>query len=301
MNGSALEGGIAYAPSRPGRAKVMAPRESAASSATQTEGSPSGGPKPMAISSGRTMASSQGLKRMERSRAGRARFPTMTGCTNSTETCWASVAYGPWPKASNRPPRRKRSDISRHASARRWASLAKNESKTWFLARRRCSICAASWHFVAIFSFDHNALAVLRSANTRQRIANEHVDDSAATIACGHQHGAARLLANFADDASLGPAGPGVKRLQRRVSKFGSYDRQELPFIRDVQRIETQQLTGSAHGVVNGKAVFKQNDAQPTIPGEFIERGGYATTSWITHPANAWAGGRDQRLHERKH
>jgi len=115
-----------------------------------------------------------------------------------------SVAYGPWPKASKRPPRRRRSDISRHASARRCASFAKNEPNIWFLARRRCSICAASWHFVAIFP--------LRLANTRQGIANKHVNDSAAAITGGDKNGASRLFANFTDDASFGTAGHRTKR-----------------------------------------------------------------------------------------
>ena len=54
--------------------------------------SPSGGPKPMTMSSGRTSVSSQGPNSTLRSSAGSARLPTITGWTNSTETCWASVA-----------------------------------------------------------------------------------------------------------------------------------------------------------------------------------------------------------------
>ena len=37
-------------------------------------------------------------------KAGSARFPTMTGCTNSTATCWASVLDPPVPNTSSLPP-----------------------------------------------------------------------------------------------------------------------------------------------------------------------------------------------------
>src|SRR5215211_2609021 len=67
-----------------------------------------------------------------RSSAGRALLPTITGCTNSTETCWASVAAEPLPKARSLPPARKRRDISRQASASRGASVLKKVSKMLF-------------------------------------------------------------------------------------------------------------------------------------------------------------------------
>src|SRR5579862_4535465 len=53
---------------------------------------------------------------------------------------------------------------------------------------------------------------LLRLANTRQGIANKHVDDSAAAITGGDKNGASRLFANFADDASFGTAGHRMKR-----------------------------------------------------------------------------------------
>ena len=63
----------------PGRAKVIASRRCACCSVAQTSGSPSGGPNPITMSSGRRMASSQGRNRIDRSSAGSARLPTITG------------------------------------------------------------------------------------------------------------------------------------------------------------------------------------------------------------------------------
>src|ERR1700740_3323514 len=117
---------------------------------------------------------------MERSSAGRAHLPTMTGCTNSTETCCASVAYGPRPKASKRPPFKKRSDVSRQAPAMRSASLEKNASMTSLRASKRSSIPAVSLLTVSI------AIAL---TDPRQRIADQHVDDTAAGIFFRYEHG----------------------------------------------------------------------------------------------------------------
>src|SRR5271166_4000184 len=49
--------------------------------------------------------------------AGSARLPTITGCTNSTATCWASALAPPVPKTTSLPPRWKRTAIAWQASA----------------------------------------------------------------------------------------------------------------------------------------------------------------------------------------
>src|SRR5271170_3312932 len=144
---------------------------------------------------------------MERSSAGRARLPTMTGCTNSTETCCASVAQGPRPKASKRPPRRKRSDISRQALARFFASREKKRSMISLRASNRSSICAAR---VCIDGLQAVSIAIFltdpltdRLTDTGERIADQHIDDSAAAIARGHQDRAGGFRLHLADDESV--------------------------------------------------------------------------------------------------
>src|SRR5829696_535936 len=102
----------------------------------------------MTMSSGRRTTGRRVSKSGPRSSAGRARLPTMTGCTNSTETCWASVAAEPLPKARSRPPARNRRDISWQASARRGASVLKKASKT-LLRRSSCSLLRTARTFVS--------------------------------------------------------------------------------------------------------------------------------------------------------
>lgn len=114
----------------PRQRKGEGPRSRASRNARSTISSPLGNEKPMTMSSGRSITDRWGSKSGPTSSAGKARLPTMTGCTNSTETCWASVAAEPLPKARSRPPARKRRDISWQASARRGASALKKLSKT---------------------------------------------------------------------------------------------------------------------------------------------------------------------------
>ena len=49
--------------------------------------------------------------------AGSARLPTMTGCTNSTATCCASVLAAPVPNTTSLPPSWNRTAMAWHACA----------------------------------------------------------------------------------------------------------------------------------------------------------------------------------------
>src|SRR5712692_10301315 len=107
-------------PSPPVNPSVSKPRDLATSSVVTTFVQFPCGEKPIAMSWGRANVLRWCAKvnpafpsantplsvalSLVSARAGSARLPTITGCTNSTETCWASVAHAPFPKASSRPP-----------------------------------------------------------------------------------------------------------------------------------------------------------------------------------------------------
>src|SRR5271169_6528042 len=215
---------------------------------------------------------------MERSSAGRARLPTMTGCTNSTETCCASVAYGPRPKASRRPPRRKRSDISRQASARHVASREKKPSMISLRMSRRSSIRAASLHAVSI-------AASLTDA--RQRIADQHIYDPAAAVARGYEHGAGGFGLHLANDDCILSAFSPIQRIQSGVCVFRCDHGKKLAFVGYVQRVETKQLARAANLVAHRNLLFRQYDPKAAVASEFVERSGNPSTSGIAHPADS--------------
>jgi hypothetical protein len=83
-------------------------------------------------------------------------------------------------------------------------------------------------------------LAAAHSANSRQGIADEHVNDSAAAIKSGNEYGAGGLFSNFADEARFFAARRFLQRLERGVRQLRRNDGDKLSFIRDMQRIETQ-------------------------------------------------------------
>src|SRR5271165_1179836 len=291
MKGSRVGSSSEYEPLGPGSANVIAPREWADSNAASTSGSPSGGPNPITMSSGRRMTSSQSRNAMERSSAGRARLPTMTGWTNSTETCWASVAYGPRPKASRRPPRRKRSDISRQTSASCLASRAKNCSIISLRTSSRSSIRSVRLQAVFIAAFLTDA---------RQRIADKHVYDPAAAISRGYQYGAGRFGSNLANDDRILSAFRPIQHVQSGVSVFRRNHGEKLTFVGNVQWVQAQQFARAANLVAHWNLFLRQHDAQAAVAGKLIERRGDASAGGIAHPANSRSGFFDHSFDQRQ-
>src|SRR5207248_6152696 len=75
----------------------------------------------------------------------------------------------------------------------------------------------------------------------------------------------------------------------------------KLAFIRNVQRIQPEQLACAAYRVADRYSVLKQEDAQATVASQFVQRSGNSTASGIAHPSNRWSGNIRNRFHERQH
>ena len=104
-------------------------------------------------------------------------------------------------KCQQPPSSQNRSDISRQAMASGRACCAKKSSKIWLRSKSR------SWTSLARSSvFDHLRLL----ADSRQRIAHQHVHDTAASVTRRHQNSARGLFAYFTDQFGRRP--PGVSR-----------------------------------------------------------------------------------------
>ena len=137
--------------------------------------------------------------------------------------------------------------------------------------------------------------------NPRQRIADQHVDDASAAITSGDQDGIGGLFMNLSDDAGFFSAVRLLQCIQGHVSILGRDDGEKLAFIRNVQRIQSKQFAGAANRIVHGNLLFKQLNAQAAIARQLVERGGYAASRRIAHPANPGAALRGQRFHHREH
>ncbi len=90
---------------------------------------------------------------------------------------------------------------------------------------------------------------------------------------------------------SVAPSPPGVCcRISRAASAYsGAMTKHELAFVRDMKRIETEQLACAAHRIANRYAFFKQQHAQFAIARQLIQRCGNSAARGIAHPANAGA------------
>ena len=137
----------------------------------------------------------------ERSSAGRARLPTITGCTNSTATCCASVAYGA--AAEGEQPAAAQEALG-HLPAGRGEPLAPRAAKK----AAQTPVAREQAVFDARRSA-HGAVVIgsRGSADPGQRIAHQHVDDAGAAVGGRAEDGARRLLAHLADHARLLAAG----------------------------------------------------------------------------------------------
>ncbi len=139
------------------------------------------------------------------------------------------------------------------------------------------------------------------SADARQGIADQHVDDPAAAVAGGHQHRACRLLANFSDDAGFLAAG------SLRATHRAPHQRSREPPPPETG-LHWRCATGRARAIRRRRALrhapatgLPADDCQAAIARQFVQRRGDAAARRITHPANPGRRGREQGLDQRKH
>ena len=139
------------------------------------------------------------------------------------------------------------------------------------------------------------------STNSRQRIADQHIDDTTATVEGGYENRTRRLLADFADDLRFSSARCQAQSIDGGIGVLGRNHGQELALVRNVQRIEAQQFTSAAHRVAHGNLILKKNHSQSTIARQFVQRCRRAATSGIAHPTDSRASRPNQSLDQRQH
>ena len=82
-------------------------------------------------------------------------------------------------------------------------------------------------------------------ADARQRVADEHVDDPAAAETRVEEDEALGLGAHLADDRRLGAERVRPQRGERVVGGLGGDDGDELALVRDVERVDAEDLAGA--------------------------------------------------------
>ena len=199
----------------------------------------------------------------------------------------------PRPNASRRPPRRKR---SRHLRATHVASRGASRAKN---SAERVARGSRSTHATRL---ERASACVSMTQQIRGRGSPTSMSTTRVAAVAGDASTVPRRLApHLADHSPPLAARRRAQRGQRRVRELRRDHRQELPFVGDVQRIETQQFAGAAHLVAHRHVVLVEDDAEPAVARQLVERGGDAAARRIAHPAHAGRRRADQRLDQRQH
>ena len=91
-----------------------------------------------------------------------------------------------------------------------------------------------------------------------------------------------------------------AQRLEGGVGLLGGNDRQELAFVGDVQRIDSEQVAGPGDRGIDGQGGLVQDHGEAGVVGELVADRPDAAPGRVPQPASR-RGGREQRLDELGH
>jgi hypothetical protein len=103
-----------------------------------------------------------------------------------------------------------------------------------------------------------------RLTNSGERIAHQGIHNPAAAVTSGDKNRSIRLLVDLADDTRFVASGA-LESAQGSVDTLRRDNGKKLAFIRDVQRIKTQEFTGPAHGITDWDLFLLQMNGQPAV------------------------------------
>ena len=73
-----------------------------------------------------------------------------------------------------------------------------------------------------------------------------------------------------------------AQSLDGRIGLLGGNDRQELAFVGDVQRVDSEQVTGPGDRGINWKGGFVQHDGQASVVGQLVADGPDTTAGRVS-------------------
>ena len=103
------------------------------------------------------------------------------------------------------------------------------------------------------------------SADPRQRVPDEHVDDPAAAEGSVKEDKSRRFRLNLADDRGVDAKRMAAETRQCIVRRLGRHDGDELPLVRDVERIDPEDLGAPATSGRTGIACSSSLTASPVV------------------------------------
>jgi hypothetical protein len=137
-------------------------------------------------------------------------------------------------------------------------------------------------------------------ANAWQGISDQHVYNPASPVTRADHDRTGVLLPRLADDLRAPAAGCLMQGIEGSVCLVPRDHGEKLAFIGNVQGIESQQLAGTSHRIVQRNRFFLKHDSQPTVARKFVERSGNSASRRIAHPANPGSSGLCQGFNQWK-
>lgn len=113
-------------------------------------------------------------------------------------------------------------------------------------------------------------------------------------VRCAHDDSARMVGADSTDDGSVATQRMALQRGQRGIGCCRIDRDHHLPLVGGIQRFQTQELTGSPHGVGDGDPILFQLDADSRC-GPFVDQGGETAARRIAHAVHP-TGNRVQQI-----
>src|ERR1017187_48767 len=136
------------------------------------------------------------------------------------------------------------------------------------------------------------------SADPRQLVAGQHVDDAGGAERGVHGDESGMASDHFSDDSGFGAKRMAAHGGERGFGRGYRDDGDELSLVGYIQRVQAQNFAGPAHAVVYDEGRFADGDARVRLHRDFIERAGEAAARGIAHHADI-AGRSQDGSHQR--
>src|SRR3990170_3437189 len=133
------------------------------------------------------------------------------------------------------------------------------------------------------------------SADARQRVADQHVDDPRPAERRVEYDEALRLVADLADECRVGAERVRAQGREGGTGRLGGDDGDQPALAGDVERIDAENLAGRGDRGTHGERLLGERNGEASLGGELVERGREPAAGRVTHPAQTVAEGDERR------
>src|SRR5450759_3089640 len=124
------------------------------------------------------------------------------------------------------------------------------------------------------------------SANPRELVAGEHVDDSGGAEGGLHGNHGGMPAGHRADDGGVAAQRVVAHGVEHGADDLGGHDGDEFAFVGDIERVEAEEFAGAADHFADGDGGLVEFDADFSEGGDFVDGAGQTAARGIAHAAD---------------